>query len=390
MKRILVVFICFLPLILSAQKIEITFPQDANKEYSFILNKGIRQDTIQMGNLSSIGTATINIPEKEKDYIGMGALLIQEQPTINIIVNHENFNITRNTDGKLAFDGSLDNAYLYSIIQQQEVPKIDSAAYAPYFVNLIKYVQQLKQINTRGGSLMEKAQVKIYAQNNLDIEYLYTSSLWFYVIDELLKMSTTQEQFGEGMVQMLKRIKSQEVFEALADNLLIITDQYGMDDAFDVIVPYLKKSGRIEVPRGKMFKAFALVKIVKGTVPPSLEGLTPSLIDSDASKTLIVFYQPDCHSCHTQLELLSDNYPKLKEQGVRVISVSGGSDKLEFETDKRTYPWREQLCDFEGFAGPNFLNYGIMGTPTFFLLDKDKKVIKRYALFSDIDFVSVN
>lgn len=42
---------------------------------------------------------------------------------------------------------------------------------------------------------------------------------------------------------------------------------------------------------------------------PAIEGLTPSLGDSNAEKTLLVFYQPDCENCHIQLELLIKNYP---------------------------------------------------------------------------------
>lgn len=389
MKKPLSLFICLIPLILFGQKIDITLPQDANKEYVFILNKGIKQDTIQRGNLSFSGTVTINIPDKDKNYKGIGALLIKDAPTFNMVINKENFSVEKGTDGKYKFIGSPENQYLYSIIQREGTPQADSALYATHFVDIIKYMQQLNRINTQGGGLKDRAAVRLYALDNLDMEDLYTSSLWFHVIDGFMKMSVTQEAFGEDMAHILKRIKSQEVFDALADNLLTITDQYGMDDAFDIIVPYLKESGRIAVPQGKMFAAFALAKIKKGTIPPAIIGLKPSLEDSDAKHTLIVFYQPDCENCHTQLELLMKDYIKLKEQGIRVISISGGNDKKEFESEKNQFPWEDKLCDFEGYAGPNFINYGIMGTPIFFLLNKDKKVVKRYALFTDIDFINV-
>ncbi|MFV0539444.1 MAG: peroxiredoxin family protein [Dysgonomonas sp.] len=74
--------------------------------------------------------------------------------------------------------------------------------------------------------------------------------------------------------------------------------------------------------------------------------------------------------------------------GVRVVSLSSDHLKESFEKDKKHFPWadNDKLCDFQGFSGKNFLNYGIMSTPTFFLIDKDGIVIRRYALVADIDF----
>lgn len=39
-----------------------------------------------------------------------------------------------------------------------------------------------------------------------------------------------------------------------------------------------------------------------------------------------------------------------------------------FDTYAAKLPWKSNYCDFKGFAGKIFLNYGIMGTPTFHML----------------------
>jgi hypothetical protein len=85
------------------------------------------------------------------------------------------------------------------------------------------------------------------------------------------------------------------------------------------------------------------------------------------------------------MELLIKKYPEIKSRSVRIISISGGNDKSVFEQEKKLYPWPDKLCDFEGYAGKNFINYGIMGTPTFFLLDKDGIVLKRFAQISGLE-----
>lgn len=381
------ILIFFLSILLfegNAQTLNITLSQNANKEYFFILNRGINQDTIQHGNFDSSGNTTIDIPVKDKDYIGIGSLIVKDVPETNFIINHENFSVKQNSDGKYEFRNSPENTYLYSIIQGQPVPPVaDTTLYAPHFVELIRFTGQLNGMVNKGADLTTRTNIKLYAVNKLDMERLYTSGLWYLVVDLLTKMSYDQEMMANDIVKIFERIKSQEIFEHLASNMVTILNQFGLDDAFDIIVPYLADSGRIETPQGAMYDAFTMAKIRKGTLVPPLEGLKPSLAESKAEKTLLVFYQPGCQNCELQMEELIENYPRLKAAGVRVVSISADMDKKTFEQDVKTFPWADKLCDFKGFAGNNFLNYGVLGAPTFYLLDKDSKMIKRFAFFAD-------
>lgn len=386
--KLFLFFILFLPSIINAQEINVSLPKEASKTYSFVLHKGIKQDTIQKGTISLSGDLELVIPVSKKDYVGMGSLVISGNPAINFIINKENFTLTINPDNKYEFKNSKENTYLYSIIQDRVAPPQDTTLYAYRFIKLISYMQQLDKISSQQVTLDEKFRIRQFGLEKLNIDHLYTSSLWIYIIDGLVKTAPTQETLGNDMVRLLKRIDNQDIFEHLSDNLITITEQFGWDDAFDIIVPYIKESGRIESPNGNMFYAFALSKIRKGIIPPPIEGLKTPLIDSDAIKTLIVFYQPDCDNCHTQMDLLIKEYPRLKANKIRVISISSDSNKESFEKDMKRYPWKDddKLCDFRGFGGKNFINYGIMSTPIFILLDENKKVIKRYALVSEIDF----
>ncbi|GAB6120724.1 peroxiredoxin family protein [Dysgonomonas termitidis] len=380
--------IYFIPLIANAQKISILLPQQANKEYVFVLSKGIQQDTIQKGILPFTGDVIINIPEREKDYAGMGSLQIKDARAFNMIVNHEDFSVTQAADQKYIFKDSRENEYLYSVIQEGARPPKDTTLYASSFIELVRYMQQLNKLTSQGGSLMEKANARLFALNQLDMDKLYTSGIWYNVVDGLVKLTADQQLMAEDMFRLMKRINSQEIFEHFANNLIVITEQYGWDDAFGIIVPYIEESGRIAIPQGRLFDAFALAKVRKGTLAPDLDGLTPLLGESGYRRTLLVFYQPDCENCHVQIDRLISDYPKLKEQNVRIVSISSDTSKDTFAGDVKRFPWSDsdKLCDYKGFAGGNFVKYGIMGTPAFFLLDEKGLVIKRYALVTDIDF----
>lgn len=385
-KRLLfMVSVLMMPFILNAQKITITLPRQANHEYAFVLNKGIKQDTIQQGTLSFAGKAEIQIPDIYKNYAGMGALVMKGMPSFNMIVNHENFSVEQGADKKYIFKNSSENEYLYSIIQTGAVPQADTTLYASRFVDLIRYNQALsKVVSQKIPNLKEKGDVHYYAFNELNLETLYTSGLWYNIIDGLVWLDRDQERLGDNMIKLLKRIKSDEVFTHLVDNLITITGQYGWDDAFDIIIPYVEQSGRIPVPQGQIYTAFTLAKLRKGMAAPEIDGLSNPIAKTGENKTLIVFYQPDCENCHTQMEQLVKEYNRLVGEKIRVISISGGDDKDIFEQDRAKFPWPDKLCDFEGYSGKNFINYGIMATPTYFLLDKDGKVLRRFAQISEL------
>lgn len=385
-KNLLLSAFILIPYILNAQKIKITIPSQANKEYSFILNKGISQDTILQGTIPFVGDVIINIPEKYKYYAGIGFLSIKGVPNFNVIINHENFSAEQKADGKYYFKDSPENDYLYTIIQDRVKPVANPSLYASQFMELVNYNQALdKVLSQRVSDLTEKANVRNYALKDLDFESLYTSMLWFNIIDGLIRLYEDQQTIGKNMVEILKKIHSQEVFIHLTENLITITEQYGWDDAFDIIIPYVESSGRIKTPQGKIYDAFASAKVRKGIKAPPILGLSGPVSDIKNKYNLIVFYQPDCENCHIQMESLIKKYHEMKNKGIRIISISGGNDKFVFEQENKRYPWLDKLCDFKGYAGKNFVNYGIMGTPTFFLLDKDGIVLKRFAQIPELE-----
>ncbi|MFT3992852.1 MAG: thioredoxin-like domain-containing protein [Dysgonomonas sp.] len=391
--RITYLFIFFLMLsicsIVKAQRIDLSLPKLANKEYVFILHKGIKQDTIQSGSFGFAGNMTINIPERNKGYSGIGVLYLKDGGAITLIVNNEDFQIGENQNGGYEFRNSIENDYLYHYYQNSRKQDIkgEKNLYADKYIDLISHFKLQNQLLQGQGGLAARVDNRMYNTSQLDLDALYTSGLWFYQIDGIARLSPDQKTFGEDMIKMLDRIKSTEVFEAITENLITITGQYGWEDAFDIIVPYVESTGRIETPHGNIYNAFTLAKIRKGTQAPLLDGLVDPMNkeNNHVQKILIVFYQPDCHNCEGEMNILIKNYEKFKEKGLRIISVSSDTREDIFQADCIRFPWTDKLCDFKGFAGSNYLKYGVLGTPTFFLLDKNWVVLGRYAMISQID-----
>ena len=63
--------------------------------------------------------------------------------------------------------------------------------------------------------------------------------------------------------------------------------------------------------------------------------------------------------------------------------ISADKDKNIFENTTQQFPWSNKYCDFAGFEGDNFKNYGVIGSPTIYLIDENKIIEGRYARLED-------
>ena len=121
-----------------------------------------------------------------------------------------------------------------------------------------------------------------------------------------------------------------------------------------------------------------------GMPAPKILNNDNKYIDFQKNKTLVVFYESGCTMCDNELEQLADNYIKLKEKGIEVVSISADHTKTIFDNFSKNFPWPMRLCDFKGFEGENFSNYAIMGTPTYYMIDKEGIILGKYAGYKEI------
>lgn len=365
---------------LDAQTIDIEFGEASNREYSLSFYYGLKMDTVVSGNLDNTGCATIKLPESNKGYRGLASLKVSDFPLQVFIVNGENFKM-KYENAILRFENSPEND---AFLKKNTNLLSDTTLYANRFLDLSSYFQALRSvISGQNMGLGNRYRVRNYAEEKLNTDDLYTSGLWFFIIDGLTQLYSDQESFAKAMISILKRIKSETVYRELSENVITIMNQYGWEDAFDIVVPSIVESGRIEYPQGILFDAFQMAKLMKGSLAPDLEGLS---VKSHNGQTLILFFEADCSNCRSELKKLIEIYDQLKAKGIRVISISADHDKKIYTETIKNIPWKDAFCDYKGFASPNFVNYGISATPTYFLLDSDQKIVKRFSQIGYLAF----
>jgi thiol-disulfide isomerase/thioredoxin len=108
-----------------------------------------------------------------------------------------------------------------------------------------------------------------------------------------------------------------------------------------------------------------------------------NLYDIKAEQTIVVFWASWCPHCMEELPKLNEwakNNPNTK-----VVAISLDEDKTAYQTAIANFSNLSHYCDFKKWDSKAVADYYVYGTPTFFVLDKDKKIVGKYADFKNIE-----
>jgi thiol-disulfide isomerase/thioredoxin len=135
----------------------------------------------------------------------------------------------------------------------------------------------------------------------------------------------------------------------------------------------------VEKVRGRVAKA-KLNPV--GTLATSLKLQTPEgrltdLYSIEASKTILLFFNPGCEACHEVTERLFAIYQQYKGKGIQVFAIYTDRNKEEWQNyiSTKGLDWIN-VYDPTGTEGIEH-KYDIFAIPMIYILDKDKKVIAK-------------
>jgi len=435
--NILFLFIYFALESAKAQSIHFELPAQKGKTLYLSATKGIRQDTLFSEQIDEKGNVIFK-PTKDKPLsVGVVSLIIKPNihfdfiysPLENMTLHCESENINaQNTQ----FKNSLENNFIesrfaeqaqrqekimfckqrmqryrendneYGIIEKEKTSleqqqlafesMLERQSANLYSARLIKLKNLMSNYTGRLDAIKDSTEyvrIRKYLLSNLDAETLYRSGIWLPVINGMLRMYYKQApfygQFGNDMVKLLRKTRSQEVFLELASNAATICNQFGWNTDETALSKYLALSSRITSPKGILKQMLILNKLQPDMPAPKVLNIDNTKINfASKKKTLIVFYESDCSNCKNAMSQLVNNYSRLKEKSIKVISIAADTNVTIFQNTSRNFPWHIKLCDFKGFEGNNFKNYAIIGTPTFYLVDENGIIKGKFASYEEI------
>jgi thiol-disulfide isomerase/thioredoxin len=109
------------------------------------------------------------------------------------------------------------------------------------------------------------------------------------------------------------------------------------------------------------------------------DGAVKNLKDIAADKVLVVFWASWCTHCRQMMPDLNEF--ALKNPDIKVLAISLDEDQDAFLQFSREYGNMLHFCDFKKWSSDPAVKYNIAATPSFFLLDKERRIIDKYASF---------
>ena len=403
------VLLLFLPAVLSAQTIEVQLPFYAGRDFHFSLLQGSRVDTVATGTLNARGKATIDLSRKYASYRGVGRFTVEEYGRVwNIVISGNEKVSMSEPDVEVAepvFGGSKENSYLVNSLAKQtklineffaagdsEQPQSyvlaspeqrmqrleneykafqkEVAASQLYAARVLEILNLLTGVGSSFGVSQEEVsrEQQDFIVRKVDFKDLYTSGFWQPVFDLWYQLVSMEGQAGDNMLlaggrNMLDRCSDMSTRRELMQTIIRLFSKYGKDSLLAEL--------------GTEFLSMPL----DGQVAPEIVAGGKTF---QPKNSLIIFHETDCGSCRNELENLKNKYELLTSNGIRVISIAADEDRGTFEEDASKFPWADKICDFKGFEGVNFSNYGIVGTPTYILVDADGIVRGRYVQLKEL------
>ncbi len=216
---------------------------------------------------------------------------------------------------------------------------------------------------------------------NKTIEYLS------YYRNPQLPMEFLEKEFKVAVDTILNKAKVNDiVYKDITEYLLDGFKKFGFDNVINYIIDNyvvadeicldekLETSLERRINQNKIFKP--------GYSVPDIslyndENNIFQLSKIQSEKILIIFYATWCPHCKTLLPQISELYKNQKTKDVEVIAVSIDTSHSDWESFISTInlEWIN-VREIEGWEGKSVKDYYIYATPTMFLVDENKKLIK--------------
>lgn len=201
-------------------------------------------------------------------------------------------------------------------------------------------------------------------------------------IDEILdKAKTNQKVYEFSTYNLLEGFHNTGIAEV--SNYILDEYIFG-DDCGGWEVSDVLKS------RGGVVRSIQLNNIPPDLVMRTNKGVYSKLstVTSDNKYTLLLFWASWCHKCEAQMDDLVSIYSKYKSSGFEVYAVSLDEHKSSWmkEIEMKGMNW-QNVCDFKSWQSTNVQNYKVSRTPTFFLLDSDRKIVAKPKHISELSKV---
>ena len=403
----------------------------------FINNTTIKSDSIEVNGLKeAIGTFEFTIPKNAKPGTYRVNYRLEGEGFVDFIYNKENISFIFNPDypeQSITFSESSENKLYRNYLEttsvaQQQLDSIQVAVLQSPGLNLeTEYLVAKKNVDSIQNKFTKASKNKFIFPlvtanpihnpsailttidaymsnlkdtyfNNIDFtnETLINSSFltnkmleYVFYINYSEDKETQQNLFKQSVDTVLSKIKSQpykkDVIEFLIEQFEVSKNLEVIDYLFEKY--YNKLPEKLQNQKFKKEKT-ALFAAEVGRIAPDFSwtenGKTLKLSTlNDAEKYVLVFWSTSCSHCLREIPELH-SYMKDKKN-IKVISFALEEEAFVWENYSKTnlFGWHNVL-GLNKWQNEVSKTYQVYATPSYFILDKNKKIIAKPDEIKDV------
>lgn len=201
----------------------------------------------------------------------------------------------------------------------------------------------------------------------------------------------TQQQLEDRLIMAVdsvldKAIIEQAVYEAVVEFLIKGFETIGFERGLEYIAEQnqldelcvnterkAQLENKLELIRklsiGKIAPEFSVYDINKKKI---------TLSEIKSEKTILVFWASWCPHCIEIMPVLKEYYNATSRDKLEIIAISVDDIEADFVEAIKSHDliWTN-IAELKGWNGPTVEEYGIVATPSIFILDKDKKILSK-------------
>ena len=184
-------------------------------------------------------------------------------------------------------------------------------------------------------------------------------------------------------------IKEEKILNEVTDFLFDLLELHSLFQASEYLALKVlnEVSCTIDNDLAKQLETYRAMK--KGNTAPDIlfegDNIAPGfdannfpkkLSDLRSSYTVVVFGASWCPKCTEELPKIVNLYQKWKAQGLDVVFISLDDDENAYKDFVKNFPFIS-TCDHKKWESKIVKDYYVFGTPTMYLLDKNREILLR-------------
>ncbi len=226
---------------------------------------------------------------------------------------------------------------------------------------------------------------------------IYSTTVFTYLMSYAKKGLTREQQEQEFIkgadVICTNTEKDEKVYEFILDFLMRGFEQLNLENALVYLAGKYNDSTCSSDNKTTAERRLLFYKTMKiNTVVPDFtlndvndDPVTLSEVAKEA--TLLIFWAGWCPHCNLMIPKIKEWYSKQDKKRVEVVTVSLDTSEKEWKAkvDELGIESWFNLSDLKSWDGEVANKYNIYGTPTLFLLDKNRKIIAKPKTINDLN-----